>query len=192
MSTVQAIGALVLRIVGLLAIIFNLANIMFAAAQFQGWLDLGSELESGYLLASMVYWSGMVLLGILLFAFAHPVARLTGPRTEQPAGQVSVTGEEIVSIGSFLMGAALLALHLPGVLLEILKYALALMRDLDTQLSISLLYWRDWWSLAETALMLLIGFWLLLRPTTLAGLYRSLRRAGWANTEPVDEVSRPE
>lgn len=189
MSTVQAIGALVLRIIGLVVIIFNLPYLMLAAAQFMGWLDSGGDSGRGDVLAVGVYLGGAVLLGILLFVLARPVARLIAP-PEQTPGHTSVTGEEIVSIGSFLMGVALLVLHLPDVLLETLKYALALMRDLDAQVFVG--YWRDAWTAAEKALILLIGFWLVLRPSTLAGLYRWLRTAAPAQVEPADEAPKGE
>ena len=176
MSTVQAIGALILRIVGLYFVITGLPVLGNFVAVYLG-ANEGSGWSADW--PGLVYQLCILAVALLALFLAKPLARLVAPADRQPGSPARpVSPDELVSMGSFLIGLLLLVWRLPGLLVQLAQIVLKRMQDLDAEGTFTTGPIFNVWSAAEQAIVLLIALWLFLRPGTLAGLYRWLRRAG--------------
>jgi hypothetical protein len=187
MSTVQAIGALILRIIGLYFIITGLPMVGIYVGMYLNPPEGGWPVDGWPNWPGLIYQISILAAALLAFFLAKPLARLLTPAARQPGAPAApVSPDELVRMGSFLLGLLILVWRLPGLVIELARHVLARMQNLDAEGAVTYSRFFDPWSVAEQAIILLIAFWLFLRPGTLAGLYRWLRRAG----PPVGEAGQ--
>lgn len=184
MSAVQALAVVLIRLwaVGYIIVwLFSVANT--AGMLFSGDQTFGGAY--GYLtLASVVL---ILAFWTVVLCYSKRVTLWVVPPVQEADRKLFLAPEELIRIGTFLIGVYYLTRYVP----DLLQSAPTLIMQYTQGHGVS-------WApsgliqVGTSLIAILISLWLVLRPGHVARLFALLRQAGQARVEPVEEAPKAE
>ncbi len=177
MYPLHALAVLIVRVWALTTVIEAIGSIPFY------WVSLASNNDgaSSWAITSLIASFVWIVVGILAWFIAPRLASRILPNQSADPLKLSITADELVMLGSFLIGGFYLAQYVPTLIISIGSFIIEAGRQ-DPALP----YWAgqlwshriDSQSLASNFLIVLVALWMAFRPSHVAHFFAQLRYAG--------------
>ncbi|VAV99305.1 hypothetical protein MNBD_ALPHA05-1623 [hydrothermal vent metagenome] len=174
MTPVHAIMVLIIRLWAADAVISSIISASYYVLFDEGKL---SSISNEYLIASG-FW---VLIGFGAWVLAPWLARRLGQATPNAGLNININADQLVAIGSFLIGAFYLAKYGPQLLIDLGWWFVHLAGQdpvEEGQLGTLRRYTIEWRSTISNLLIITVASFMALRPAYLAKIFSWLRSVG--------------